>query len=286
MGESTHNIEDQLDALLNQADAASEADAPAGTGAPAKPDDDEGGAGDVVGGAFADEVQQMLDEAAAELDEADAHDADAAEPQTEQEDEAAGHEALIGQIDSMLAEAADEAIGGDFESVEALGLGDEVDLPPDPTELAAAELSPSLDTEPDAEPEAPTGAEAPGDEPADAVAGAFESIDDLATDTQPAPREAAPAGPNAPGAAPLTPGAAAVAAELDADERAAAAPRKAAGATKPGRDEQALPDAPPIDLPPARGPGWRERLLSLMARVNRPLDGCSPTTRNLVGRSG
>ena len=139
----TRDMQDQIDALL-QSSQAGDADTASGDGsagdAAKAPAAAEAG-DDLAGSQFADQVQQMLDDA-----EAGAHDVidgeaaqstppagsgDATAPPPASADDAnsdsgVGDDQIIDQIDAMLAEHADE-IAGDFASVEELD-GEEAGL--------------------------------------------------------------------------------------------------------------------------------------------------------------
>ncbi len=157
----SHDIEPQLDALA--ADATGEGDA-----APAPPESgdraaagDAAGGGDVLGREFADQVQQMLDEATAGLnDQTDAPD-DAPDEASAGDDEGQ----MLDQIDRMLAEGAEDEVMGEFQAVEELDDDEQTPAPAAPRPQAADETD--------------TAAEDAEDEGVEGVDGEFQSIDEI-----------------------------------------------------------------------------------------------------------
>jgi len=287
------NLEDQLDALAEQCDP--DNDAPSADGA-----------GDLSGSDFADQVQKMLDEATASLDTPPnaAAAPPSAEPETDsrsetepEESETSADDQLIGEIDDMLAEAADDSITGDFESIDEIEQAESGELPADPAAFGATE-SPEADV-------SPAGVAAASDEAA-GVDGDFESVaeatmEQSSTDDQVNDEQEQE----------LSDAAKAVAAELDADEAVvrdfespdtldideaegdepvienvaaqasapAAAPAEPKSATPPESDAQAV-DEPAGEEDSTEG---SSRLVTILAKINKPLDGVSETMKNVVG---
>lgn len=177
------DIEQQLEALIasaNEAPDPSEAPAPATGESPI-----EGEFVDLIGGAFADQVQMLLDEAAA----ASAGPSDAVvsaekiesspepvlnDPPVQEE------EAILKQIDDMLAEAADQSIFGEFQSIDQIEQGADL-LISDEAVIKPQHL--------DESPAAPSVAAAVSEVEESGLDGDFQSPDDL--DRQEVPLSAA-----------------------------------------------------------------------------------------------
>jgi len=331
MTEKTDHLETQLDALADQC-----ADDGA-TGAPSDGDATNEPADDLAGSEFADQVQKMLDEATANLDGSGmtksvdrAHDdestdetgedeptssAGATVPRTEpavgdsaddevdgqadQPSDQSGDDALIHQIDSMLADAADAALVGDFESVDEMDPTEGGELPADPASFVTPD---ELETDAESSDDRPTDAtstEAAADGMNDHPPGAFESVDEVAD---------ADASVDDADAAALSEGAAAVAAELDAEEQLQGdfeCPTEtldderddepvietAGGTVEPTRDEavdgevgeSATGDGEGATIAEAEPAPPPSPVIVVMAKINRPIDGLSEPMKNAVG---
>jgi len=291
VSDKSDNLETQLDALAEQcADDADAAPRPSEGGDAVSPPADD----DLAGTQFADQVQQMLDEATANLEEAgtmktveqttgetSAPVAPAADAEPDQE--ADDSDQLISQIDAMLADAADD-VAGNFESIDDIETASEEALPADPASFQSVD-------EVEADP-----ADADSDDVA--LAGEFQSVDDL---------EDAAARPVASGSLEaeqdadeqLSEGAAAVAAELDAEESIAGdfeSPDEALEDDEPaiesaGRQVQSQPAADPpaaesdADDAPVESSedASPSPLVAVLAKINKPLDRCSEPMKNAVG---
>lgn len=336
MSDKANNLESQLNALAGQCDT-DDAGAPDAADEIAPTEDavasTESG-GDLAGSDFADQVQKMLDEATASIEPPDEEsDAPAPEPpavapepspapvqaasaepvakdeEAKVEDKSAD-ETLIDQIDSMLAEAADDSLAGDFESIDEMEASLIDELPTDPGVFSEAE---QLEVDAAGEPQAAAAEELPS------IEGDFESVDEVAMQTSSA-AEQGDEGEEAEeeNQAELSEAAAAVAAELDADEAItgdfeapdaleedteeepaienvtakATAPEpeqpKSESTSEPAVEPAAKADAPAEEAEaetakPARRPDKAMVLLSIMAKINKPLDGLSDTMKNVVG---
>lgn len=157
-----------------------------------------------TGDELADQIQALLDEDAASFQSpeellGETYEAPAAEPTAS---EAEAEPPSIGDVDAMLAEDADDALQGDFESVDTLLHGAEAEEPhavePEPTDEPATatasdhdavddDLAGAFETpaevvgepEPQSEPVEPPADVAEQAPVEDDLAGTFESIDDL-----------------------------------------------------------------------------------------------------------
>jgi hypothetical protein len=334
LSDKANNLEAQLNALAGQCDAG-DAGAPdaADEIAPTEDADASPESGDDLAGSdFADQVQKMLDEAAASIEPSDeasdasespavvpepsvaSEEATSAEPVATAEEpeveEKSADETLIDQIDSMLAEAADDSLAGDFESIDEVEASLIDQLPTDPGVYAEAE---HLEADATGELQASAAEEPPS------IEGDFESVDEVAMQTSSTMEQADEAeGADEEDQAELSEAAAAVAAELDADEAIAgdfeapdaleehtedepATENVAAKATalepeqpkSESTSEPAVEPAAKTESPaeeaeaetakPARRPDKTMVLLSIMAKINKPLDGLSDTMKNVVG---
>ena len=195
--------------------------------------------------------------------------------------------ALISRIDQMLAEQAEEAIGGDFESVDDV-LDTNVDISVAMGAPQTDETDPSAEAEEAADTDnAAAATEAAAHEQGEAdddaeLDGSFEAPQDVSDDD---------GGASEPAAQASTDDAQAVADELDnqpetaaASEPAPAAPTTPAASTEDVTDETTAASA---------GIDYREKLAQLAvgvrftySLVNRPLDRLSPELRSTVGWVG
>jgi len=283
----THDIEPQLDALAAEASAGEGApgDAPA---APDVSQDAAAPATDVAGHEFADQVQQMLDEAAADVatqtdddtgiegefespdalsdDPAPADDQPAA---TRDSTEAGDDESeMLEQIDAMLAEGAEDQVMGDFASVD--------DLDTEGEQTAIAEAAPPVESEPtDAQGEIDGDFEVPGADDEDDPAGDFQSVEEM-DDANVKPVRRPLEGERD---ARLTPAAQAVADELDED----------ASLGQPAADDDDTTEEPATDSSHAddntheAADESTSLIDTIVAKLDAPLAGCSMQTRNTVG---
>ncbi len=291
MTERREDLDAQIDALMTDVqksdeqpapgakadDQADPSPAPAGEAANGQAPAD----GDIAGMALADEIQEMLDEAAA--GHADPPDEPAqAEPQPAEPvdpDEAAEQreKELVAQIDQMLAEQAEavmeseDDVSGSFESIDEVldaAPADSSDDPP--TEPAEASGEPVA-----AAPAEPSGKDQPDD---NAIDGEIQTLEHVLGDEDKASPEDQPAAPVAEEEA-LTPGAAAVAEELDAEQ--------AAG---PPVVDDPLAQAPDESNEAPAGRPRREIAVAIARRVlepvNRPFSRLSPTVRDTLGWIG
>ncbi|MHB1156912.1 MAG: hypothetical protein ACYC26_08745 [Phycisphaerales bacterium] len=257
MSHGTDKLDGQLDALAR--------DAQAGGAKRAEKED-------VMGVEFADQVQKMLDEAKTDLG-MDGGGAGGAPPAEAGGPALAGallagallpgaQDELIGQIDKMLAEQADQTLEGKFESVDELLAeeGSPPPPPPPPPEAEVTEVAEALVAEGEAE----------------------------------ALKQAGSADAAGQGAA-MSLKAAAVGAELDADESGGEAddaqmqsieemfPEEddpSAALEESGVTERA--EEPVVVATKPRRPMWQQVLLGM----NRPLQGLSPTWRDAAGCVG
>lgn len=286
--------------------AASHVDEPAAADADETPADAEP-AGDALGLDLASQIQQLLDDARtqeadgssstaeddarqdAELDAAAASKAVAAAPPVASEDGAMN----IDAIDQMLADGADEAVVGDFETINEV-------LATDTTPEAAAEPAPAATSPVAASPAAAAGvsdgAGAEG-QPAGAVEeeeeidGSFETPSEILTA---APDQVATE-PVTVDASALSADAQAVGKELD-EQPELKAGKQARGNTAAKGD----PAAVAADSKPLKISGLVAKLPAILAAIkglpgavqqvcmmiNRPLLGLSPQARDMVGYAG
>jgi len=295
------DIDDQLDAMVESAEQGSDQPGSEGENSPGGSES----GGDVAGHEFADQVQKILDEAQTDIDKADqamenaddaanspgddatagenADDSGSAPGEEEGDDEAQ----LLSQIDQMLSEQAEDAVAGDFQSVDEVtdeGTEDEQSLPPSPAEAVAGE-----------------DASAAGEDATEEsdVDGDMQSIDELLAEdddnvddsrirpsTMPLESEKDPPsafeepdepGKPAPGArpqddpTPLSSGFAAVADEMDTDDQPAS--EAEADAEPPTGDAGEADDEP-------------GKLMAALAKLNKPVMNWPAFRRDLIGFMG